>query len=168
LVDLGGLPGNLSIPGDANCYGACVVSLLWRRACQVKVSQVSMTTRVGSTVVPLALLSPNNKRELVWLSGDLSIPGDVSGGGACVFPLLWRRVCQVKVSRLSMTTRVGGTVIPLALLSPFNNESCCWGALPDFVAQLARSRCTDNNKELTTILAHDYPWREYLTLGLWV
>jgi len=125
-----------------NGNGACVVSLLWRRVCQVKVSQLSMTIRVGSTVVPLALLSPNNKRELVWLSGNLSIPGDVSGGGACVLSLLWRRVCQVKVSQLSMTIRVGGTVVPLALLSPFNNESCCWGALPDLVA-LFRSRSKD-------------------------
>ena len=120
-------------------------------------------------MVPLALLSPNNKRELVWLSGDLSIPGVVSGGGAYVLSLLWRRVCQVKVSQLSMTTRVGGTVVPLALLSPFNNESCCWGALPDRVDQLAlKPQHKYNNKKLTTILAHDYPGREYLTIGLWV
>jgi len=77
----------------------------------------------------LALLSPNNKRELVWLSGNLSIPGDVSGSGACVLSLLWRRVCQVKVSQLSMTTRVGGAVVPLALLSPNNKRELLLGGI---------------------------------------
>lgn len=67
-------------------------------------------------------------------------------------------------------------MVPLALLSPVNNESCWWGrggggcilhCLIGWVSLLWGSSTKNNNKKLA-ILAHGCPWREYLMLGLWV